>query len=49
MNVIIGALVGFGVCSLLTVGILVDKAKNGLRPAIDKDGSIFWTKETDHE
>jgi hypothetical protein len=49
MNVIIGALVGFGVCSLLTFGFLVDKAKNGLRPAIDKNGSIYWTKEPDYE
>lgn len=47
MNIIISVLVGFGVCSLMTFGFLVDKARNGLRPAIDKDGSVYWTKGTD--
>jgi len=42
MEFVVGVLAGFGFCSLLTFKLLTSKAKAGLRPVIDKDGSIYW-------
>lgn len=47
VNFIAGVIVGFGVCSGITLRALAWKAKQNKRPAIDKDGSIYWVDNSE--
>lgn len=44
MNILLGFLLGFSVCSLLTHKMLEIKAKENKAPKINSDGEIYWEK-----
>ncbi len=45
MTKLLTFILGFAICGYLTNKMLTKKARDGERPVLDADGSIYWKKD----